>query len=66
MARHIRKRRGSPAGAAPGSLISHPGAEAPTLHLFSYGPDAIEEIEDAAIAEDITGRLSAWLQRRRG
>jgi magnesium transporter len=51
MAKHIRKRRGSPVGAAPGSLISHPGAVAPLMHLFSYGPDQLEEIEKPDMAQ---------------
>lgn len=62
MARHIkklRKRRGSPAGAAPGSLISHPGAAAPSMRLHSYGPDELEEEDKAEL-----GTISALRGKR--
>jgi Fe-S cluster assembly protein SufD len=36
------------------------------LLVLAFLADAIEEIEDEAIADDITGRLVAWLARRRG
>lgn len=36
------------------------------LLVLAFLADAIEEIEDEAIREDITGRLDAWLLRRRG
>ncbi|SMH56774.1 SufD family Fe-S cluster assembly protein [Maritimibacter sp. HL-12] len=43
-----------------------PEAEATDLLVIAFLADAIAEIEDAGIAEDITGRLEAWLKRRRG
>lgn len=36
------------------------------LLVLAFLADAIEEIEDEDIAVDITGRLDAWLKRRRG
>jgi len=36
------------------------------LLVLAFVADAIAEIEDARIADDITGRLDAWLQRHRG
>ncbi|TYB81507.1 Fe-S cluster assembly protein SufD [Maritimibacter fusiformis] len=36
------------------------------LLVLAFLADTIEEIEDEAIADDITGRLDAWLKRRRG
>lgn len=45
--------RGVPHGAAQDMLV------------LSFLAEAIEEIEDEAIAEDILGRLEAWLTRRR-
>ncbi|GKY87642.1 SufB/SufD family protein [Sinisalibacter aestuarii] len=35
------------------------------LLVLAFLADAIAEIENPAIADDITGRLDAWLQRRR-
>jgi len=43
-----------------------PEAEATDLLVLAFLADAIAEIEDEGIAEDITGRLAAWLLRRRG
>lgn len=45
MAKLIRKRRGSPAGAPPGTLTVSPDAVAPKLRVFAYGKDDIEEVE---------------------
>jgi Fe-S cluster assembly protein SufD len=42
-----------------------PEVIATDLLVLAFLADAIAEIEDPAIAEDITGRLDAWLQRRR-
>lgn len=42
-----------------------PTAIATDLLVLAFLADAIAEIEDPAIADDITGRLEAWLQRRR-
>jgi Fe-S cluster assembly protein SufD len=42
-----------------------PRAEAMDLMVIAFLADAIAEIEDAAIAADISGRLEAWLARRR-
>jgi len=39
-------------------------AEAQGLLVLSFLADAIAEIEDSAIAADITARLEGWLQRR--
>ena len=36
------------------------------LLVLAFLADAIEEIEDEDIAADVTGRLDAWLARRRG
>jgi len=43
-----------------------PETEATDLLVLAFLADAIAEIEDEAIADDITGRLDAWLKRRRG
>jgi len=43
-----------------------PEPEATDLLVLAFLADAIAEIEDEGIAEDITGRLEAWLKRRRG
>ncbi len=43
-----------------------PEPEATDLLVLAFLADAIAEIEDGAVAEDITGRLEAWLRRRRG
>jgi len=42
-----------------------PEGIATDLLVLAFLADAIAEIEDPAIADDITGRLDAWLQRRR-
>lgn len=42
-----------------------PGDIATDLLVLAFLADTIDEIEDADIAADITGRLDAWLQRRR-
>ncbi len=43
-----------------------PEAEAQDLLTLAFLAEAIEEIEDETIAEDIRTRLEAWLARRRG
>jgi len=45
LAKIIRKRRGSPAGAPPGTLTVSPDAVAPRLRALAYGKDKIEELE---------------------
>jgi len=45
LAKLIRKRRGSPAGAPPGTLTVSPDAVAPRLRALAYGKDRIEEVE---------------------
>ena len=42
-----------------------PASEAQDLLTLAFLAEAIEEIEDESIAEDILGRLDAWLIRRR-
>ncbi len=42
-----------------------PKSRAQDLLVLAFLAEAIEEIEDAAIAEDILSRLSGWLDRRR-
>ncbi len=42
-----------------------PDVLATDLLVLAFLADSIAEIEDPAIAEDITGRLDAWLKRRR-
>ena len=42
-----------------------PASEAQDLLTLAFLAEAIEEIEDESIAEDILGRLEAWLIRRR-
>lgn len=43
-----------------------PRADAEDLLVLSFLAEALQEIDDADIAGDLTGRLSAWLARRRG
>jgi Fe-S cluster assembly protein SufD len=43
-----------------------PEAAAQALLVQAFLAEAIEEIEDAGVAEDIRGRLEAWLARRMG
>ena len=43
-----------------------PEVLATDLLVLAFLADAIEEIENEVIAEDITARLDAWLQRHRG
>ncbi|WP_066701599.1 Fe-S cluster assembly protein SufD [Celeribacter ethanolicus] len=42
-----------------------PASDATDLLTLAFLAEAIEEIEDAAIAEDILHRLEGWLKRRR-
>ncbi|PQO23453.1 Fe-S cluster assembly protein SufD [Rhodobacteraceae bacterium WD3A24] len=42
-----------------------PQAEAESLLVLAFIAEAIEEIEDETLAEDIRARLSRWLERRR-
>ena len=42
-----------------------PRAEAEALLVLSFVDEAIAEIEDADLAEDVRVRLAAWLARRR-
>ncbi len=43
-----------------------PRAEAEGLLVLAFLDEAISEIEDEALAEDIRARLAAWIARRRG
>ena len=43
-----------------------PQSEAQDLLVLAFLAEAIDEIEDPVIAEDILARLGAWLERRRG
>jgi magnesium transporter len=57
-------RRRAPAGTAPGTLISHPGAPPPVIRVMGYGPDQFEELEVATPAElaSLRGRWPAvWV-----
>ena len=40
----IERRRRTPPGSSPGTLVADPNAVAPRIHVIAYGPDAIEEI----------------------
>ncbi|MFC6687432.1 Fe-S cluster assembly protein SufD [Jhaorihella thermophila] len=42
-----------------------PAAEAQDLLTLAFIAEAVDEIEDKAIAEDILGRVQGWLARRR-
>jgi magnesium transporter len=44
-------RRRAPAGTAPGTLISDPGAPPPVIRVMGYGPDQFEELEVATPGE---------------
>lgn len=52
-------RRRAPVGTAPGTLISHPDAAPPLIRAMAYGPDGLEEVEVADVAELATLR-SRW------
>jgi Fe-S cluster assembly protein SufD len=43
-----------------------PKDQAVTLLVLSFLADAMEEIEDESLREDVTARLEAWLARHRG
>ena len=43
-----------------------PKAEATDLLVLSFLAQAVEEIEDTSLRDEITARLDAWLARRRG
>jgi len=43
-----------------------PEAEATNLLTLSFLAEAVEEIADEALREDMTVRLAAWLMRHRG
>ncbi|MFV0361450.1 SufB/SufD family protein [Tropicimonas sp.] len=43
-----------------------PMAEATDLMVIAFVAEALDEIEDAAIAADVLARLEGWLARRRG
>jgi len=43
-----------------------PKADAQDMLVLAFMADAIDEIEDEAIAEDIRARLAGWLARHRG
>ncbi|GAA6187140.1 Fe-S cluster assembly protein SufD [Litorivita sp. NS0012-18] len=43
-----------------------PEGTATDLLTLSFLAEAVEEIEDPALAEEISNRLEAWLERRRG
>jgi magnesium transporter len=45
LAKLIRKRRGSPPGAPPGTLTVSPDAVSPRLRALAYGKDRFEEVE---------------------
>ncbi|WP_137700446.1 Fe-S cluster assembly protein SufD [Marimonas lutisalis] len=42
-----------------------PSPEATDLLTLAFLAEAVEEVEDARLAEEITGRLEGWLTRRR-
>jgi magnesium transporter len=52
-------RRRSPAGTAPGTLISHPDAGPPVIRAMGYGPDGFEEMEVGSPG-DLTALLGRW------
>jgi Fe-S cluster assembly protein SufD len=43
-----------------------PRADAQNMLVLAFLAEAIEEIEDAALAQDIHNRLAGWMERRRG
>ncbi|MFC7703533.1 Fe-S cluster assembly protein SufD [Plastorhodobacter daqingensis] len=43
-----------------------PEADARVLLVLAFLAEALQEIEDETIAEDVRGRLEAWLLRRKG
>mgnify|MGYP006196347307 CR=1 FL=1 len=51
-------RRRSPVGSPPGTLISHPEAEPPPIHVMGFSADAIEEL-DVAVA-DLGSLVGRW------
>jgi len=63
---------GSTSGAVDETMLFYitsrgiPRREAEELLVLAFLDEAIVEIEDAALADDIRARLAAWLARRRG
>ena len=55
---HTFKRR-STVGAPPGTLLSHPDAAPPVIHVMGYGPDTLEEIEVAS-AKELAALRGRW------
>jgi magnesium transporter len=55
----LRVGRYKPAGTAPGTLSVHPEATPPTIHVISYGPDGVQEMDvgDPADLRAMLGRL---------
>ena len=51
-------RRRSPVGSPPGTLISHPEAEPPPIHVMGFSADAVEEL-DVAVA-DLGSLVGRW------
>ena len=55
----LRQRRRTAPGAAPGTLIADPLAQAPVIRFIGYGPDDIEE-RQIVNAEDASGLVGKW------
>lgn len=57
--RSVQRRRRTPPGASPGTLIADPAAVQPVLRLIGYGPDQLEEREIAAV-EELRPLIGKW------
>ena len=61
---HLRRKlpspsRAAPPGSAPGTLIAHPSATKPAIHLIGYGPESAEEREIENI-DELQSLVSRW------
>jgi magnesium transporter len=58
------RRRRTPVGASPGTLIADPAAERPTIRLIGYGPSEVEErdgLDSAAVAAALGRHAVVWV-----
>jgi len=53
------RRRRTPPGSAPGTLIADPAAQRPLVRIIGYGPEDVEETQAARI-EDVAQACGKW------
>jgi len=57
--RTVQRKRRTPPGASPGTLIADPAAVQPVVRLIGYGPDDLEE-RGVAVGEDLRALTGRW------